>query len=430
MAQQQMVPTQLLAKTAQQQMVPAQLLAKTAQQQMAPAQLLAKTAQQQMAPALLLAKTAQQRMAPALLLTKIQHATVMSALANFNSVPSDCPTRERRGYLGDSQLASNTLASNFWMAGAYTKFLEDIRDAQWQVNVTKPSTPLTGALSCKAPWYHSGGNGCDPSWQVGFAQIVTVVLEEYADTRIVQQNWLALRWFATYLDCRLTKEGLLPGTIGSFGDWCPGIWPVDPADPVNSGESHAPGALISTFQYVLHCKQMARFARVMGDDAESERYTASANRSTVALHNTFWNSKKQCYKDNSNITRGAHSPMQTQQALALFIGAPQAAAAAATHGQSVLPAAVAALVHTIETVDHHLLSGIVGTKFVPLALARYCRMDLAMKLLTQTAQPSWGWWITQGASTLWENWSSNRTANAGSKNHVRMPRIRVRWRID
>lgn len=176
----------------------------------------------------------------------------------------------------------------------------------------------------------------------------------------------------------------------------------------------------------------------MGDGARSERYTASANRSTVALHSAFWNSKKQSYVDKSNITRGAHAPMQTQQALALFIGAPQAAAAAAasaavgTHEQSssVLPAAVAALVHTIETADHHLLSGIVGTKFVPLALARYCRMDLAMKLLVQTAQPSWGWWIAQGATTLWENWSSNRTANSGSKNHVRLPRIRACGRSD
>ena len=51
------------------------------------------------------------------LLSAIHNATLNSALANLNSVPTDCPTRERRGYLGDSQIARDTMVSNFDMAG-------------------------------------------------------------------------------------------------------------------------------------------------------------------------------------------------------------------------------------------------------------------------------------------------------------------------
>lgn len=48
----------------------------------------------------------------------------------FTSIPTDCPQRERRGWLGDAQLSAETTLNNFDMGAPYTKFLRDIRDAQ------------------------------------------------------------------------------------------------------------------------------------------------------------------------------------------------------------------------------------------------------------------------------------------------------------
>jgi Bacterial alpha-L-rhamnosidase 6 hairpin glycosidase domain len=39
------------------------------------------------------------------LLNKVQHATRFAALSNLMSTPTDCPTREKHGYLGDGGLA-------------------------------------------------------------------------------------------------------------------------------------------------------------------------------------------------------------------------------------------------------------------------------------------------------------------------------------
>ena len=57
-------------------------------------------------------------------LDAVQHITRMAAMSNFQSIPTDCPQRERRGWLGDAQLSSRTNTFNFGMAGAYVERVE------------------------------------------------------------------------------------------------------------------------------------------------------------------------------------------------------------------------------------------------------------------------------------------------------------------
>ena len=64
------------------------------------------------------------------LLNNIQHCHRYASLSNLMDVPTDCPQRERRGWLGDAQLSAETTIANFDMGAFYTKFLRDIRDSQ------------------------------------------------------------------------------------------------------------------------------------------------------------------------------------------------------------------------------------------------------------------------------------------------------------
>src|SRR5439155_13361542 len=41
------------------------------------------------------------------------------------------------------------------------------------------------------------------------------------------------------------------------------------------------------------------------------------------------------------------------------------------------------------------------------------RADLAYRIAGQETQPGWGWWIKQGATTLWEQWRGT-----DSRNHI------------
>jgi alpha-L-rhamnosidase len=71
------------------------------------------------------------------------------------------------------------------------------------------------------------------------------------------------------------------------------------------------------------------------------------------------------------------------------------------------------LLADIERFGGRLNVGIHGAKFVMNALLDHDRVDVGYRLATQRDYPSWGYWIDQGATTLWECWDG-----ASSQNHI------------
>ena len=62
--------------------------------------------------------------------------------------------------------------------------------------------------------------------------------------------------------------------------------------------------------------------------------------------------------------------------------------------------------------------GIVGTKFLLPVLTDHGYFDLALKIASQKTEPSWGWMVMQGATTLWESWMGDRFHGVSSRNHI------------
>jgi alpha-L-rhamnosidase len=52
----------------------------------------------------------------------------------------------------------------------------------------------------------------------------------------------------------------------------------------------------------------------------------------------------------------------------------------------------------------HLDVGVLGAKAILSALSDNGQGETAYKLAAQDTYPSWGWWIVNGATTLYENW--------------------------
>jgi alpha-L-rhamnosidase len=61
--------------------------------------------------------------------------------------------------------------------------------------------------------------------------------------------------------------------------------------------------------------------------------------------------------------------------------------------------------------------GLLGTKTILNALSENGYSDLAYKLASQETFPSWGWWIVNGATTLYENWPLDTKSDI-SMNHI------------
>ena len=71
------------------------------------------------------------------------------------------------------------------------------------------------------------------------------------------------------------------------------------------------------------------------------------------------------------------------------------------------------LVAAVEKTNGHIDTGILGAKYLLNALLENGRADVAYRIASQKDLPSWGWWLEQGATTLWENWNG-----AESRNHI------------
>jgi alpha-L-rhamnosidase len=65
----------------------------------------------------------------------------------------------------------------------------------------------------------------------------------------------------------------------------------------------------------------------------------------------------------------------------------------------------------------HLDVGLLGTKTILNALSDNGYADLAYQIAAQETYPSWGWWMVNGATTLFENWPIDAQSDI-SMNHI------------
>lgn len=61
--------------------------------------------------------------------------------------------------------------------------------------------------------------------------------------------------------------------------------------------------------------------------------------------------------------------------------------------------------------------GLLGSKTILNALSANGYADLAYQLASKGTYPSWGWWIKNGATTLYENWRIDGKKDI-SLNHI------------
>jgi alpha-L-rhamnosidase len=163
----------------------------------------------------------------------------------------------------------------------------------------------------------------------------------------------------------------------NLGDWAP-------------AKKLPPDDLVHTF-YLWRCADFtAKTAKVLGKNREADEYQKLAERTKTAFHNKYFDKDKGSYGPyGGNI-------------FALTMGVP-----AEQH-----PKVVAALKSDILANGGNLDTGIFGTQFFFEVLSANGLHDLAFEAMNKKTQPSFGWWIEQGATTTWEQWSGE-----GSRNH-------------
>ncbi|CAA9568753.1 MAG: GH78 / CBM67 [uncultured Thermomicrobiales bacterium] len=295
------------------------------------------------------------------LVNRLQRNIVWGQKGNFLSIPTDCPQRdERLGWLGDAQVFVRTAAGNADVAAFFTKWMDDVVDAQSpaggfpnvapRVAVSEDGAPAWGDCGVIVPW---------TLWRV------------YGDTRLVERHWDAMARWVAYLE-EANPDGLWRARRGpDFGDWL-------------SIGADTPKEVVATAYYALDAALMAELARAIGREEDGRRYDALFDHVRAAFNRAYVSA-------DGRVEGGT----QTAYLLALRFG---------LLPEGLRDAAADHLVADIDAKGWHLSTGFVGVSYLCPVLTEIGRTDVAYRLLLNETFPSWGYSIRQGATTIWERW--------------------------
>jgi alpha-L-rhamnosidase len=306
-----------------------------------------------------------------------------AVLSNLASVITDCPSREKLGWLEQTYLNAGTLMWNYDVTGLYEKMAADIADAQLD----------SGLVPSIAPEYVAFVDGAgkstpfrdSPEW--GSAVILSPwALYQYTgDIRPLAANYSNMQRYAAYLESRAV-DGLLNYGLG---DW----YDIGPKPP---GPSQLTSRTVTaTGVFYEDLSVLARAAKLLGHDADAVEYT----RKAAAVRESF--NAKLFHPETDQYDRGS----QTANALPLALGlvAPDHRAAVLDH-----------LVADIHAHGDHVTSGDVGFHYVVRALTDNGRSEVLAAMFSRTDSPSYGYQLARGATTLTEAWDANPES---SQNH-------------
>eukprot|EP00035_Acanthoeca_spectabilis_P001493 m.80571 g.80571 ORF g.80571 m.80571 type:complete len:886 (-) comp10914_c0_seq1:148-2805(-) len=331
----------------------------------------------------------------AAVLNGINTMTLSSQRSNVAAyMPTDCPTREKHGWMGDALDASEEALYNFGMLPVHTAFFQTMVDNQG------PNGDLPSVIPGGIP----KNNSCaDIVWTSAFPQIVNMHVLCYNNTRAARRHWPALvRYTENLIDTAANSSvGLVE--CDQWGDWlcgnthagecCSGL-------PANSSCPVLPE--MGSFGYIQTLHAMADVATALNEFNASKRYATLAATATSSFHGVFYNPQFGAYGGDAGA-------MQSLTVPALVINSPPAALKSQI---------VNDLAHNVADVANYTLEvGAVTSKSLLNVLSDNYNHVAALRLATTTAEPSWGNWWSRNATTCWETWHWDTTP-LGSLNHI------------
>jgi alpha-L-rhamnosidase len=304
------------------------------------------------------------------LLTQFWKNTQWTQRANFIEVPTDCPQRdERLGWMGDAQIYARTATFNADVAAFFTKWIDDVREAQVAAG------PHAGAYPDYAPYPFAHGKPAavfGTAWTDAGVICPWTMWQVYGDIRLIEQHWESMERF---MDWRVRLDPKLEGVEqgNTWGDW------------LNAGEA-TPIPLIDLCYHTQSARMMAEMAAALGHDTAAALYRERQADLVAAFRRRF-------------VRPDGTLSVATQTACVLSVDTGVMAGAHAA-------AVVRQLVDRIARNDFRMATGFLGTKSLLPVLSAHGHHDLACRLFQSRKFPSWGYEVEQGANSVWERWDS------------------------
>ncbi|MBL0161937.1 MAG: family 78 glycoside hydrolase catalytic domain [Bryobacterales bacterium] len=291
---------------------------------------------------------------------------VWTQRSNFVELPTDCPQRdERLGWTGDAQAYIRTASYNADVAAFFTKWLDDLEEAQ------RPN----GAFTDYAPYPMQHGDGkaaYGTAWMDAGIICPFTIFQVYGDRRVIDRHWAAMERFMQFR--RAQSPNWEGARIGNpWGDWL-------------NINSETPLELIDAAYFAYTSSLMARMAESTGRTAAAAQYKEWFRQIQTAFLKRYSPTPARLTIDN-----------QTAYALALFAG---------IFPEDQRRPAAARLAELIQANGGRMNTGFLGTRALLPVLTANGQHASAVGLFTSRQFPGWLYEVENGATTVWERWNS------------------------
>lgn len=306
--------------------------------------------------------------------------------SNMASVFTDCPHREKLGWLEEAHLMGSSIRYNYDVASLYRKVIHDMMLAQTPEGLIPEIAPELVQFS--EPFRDS------PEWGSSAIIVPWYCYQWYGDLQTLKDSYIMMQRYNDYLTGKARDLILYQG----LGDW----YDLGPAHP---GVSQlTPKGLTATAIWHYDLLILAKTARLMGKTADAEKYEQLASRVRAAFNKKFFNASTKQYGTGS----------QTANAMAVYMGL-----VAPADKQAV----VDNIVKDLRSRNNALTSGDIGFRYLLKVLADEGRADVIFDMNSRTDVPGYGYQLAHGATALTESWQALPSV---SNNHFMLGHI-MEW---
>ena len=288
--------------------------------------------------------------------------------SNLASVATDCPHREKLGWLEQTHLMGNSIKYVYDIHNLFNKMIDDMIEAQLD----------NGLVPDIAPEYveFTGGFRDSPEWSSACIILPWDLYEWYGDIEAVRKAYPMMKRYLDYFG-KLSQDGIL---VHGLGDW----YDLGPAFP--GVAQLTPKAVTATSIYYYDTKLLAEMALLIGEVSDAEAYRELAEKIRNTFNNNFFNPETKVYSTGS----------QTAYSMPLFFGIVD---------DSVRSEVVKNLVNSINEGNKALTAGDVGYRYLLRALEQEGHSQLIFEMNSKTDVPGYGFQMSKGATALTESWA-------------------------
>jgi hypothetical protein len=314
------------------------------------------------------------------------HALIDWAIrSNYQSVVTDCPHREKLGWLEQTHLMGQGIHFRYNNYHLYRKLVFDMMDAQTE----------DGLVPDIAPEYVEflGGFRDSPEWGSAAVILPYLLYKWYGDEQIIDEAWPMMTRYIEYL--KEKSQGHILNHV--LGDW----FDLGPKSP---GVSQlTPISLTATAIYYYDVKLMAELAGIRNNSEQAD-LQKWAEEIRFAFNKKFFNSETKVYSTGS----------QTAMAMPWCLGIPDEADREKIFEN---------LVDSIIADNKALTAGDVGFHYLVEALTRGGAAQLMFDMINRDDVPGYGYQLKKGATALTESWAALEVV---SNNHLMLGHV-MEW---